>query len=348
MRRVLERGWFVLGPEVDEFESELAVASGADHAVTLASGTDALIFGLRSIGVVSGDEVIIPDVTAFPTAAAVLEAQGTPVLVDVEPHRPLLDLERALDAVTPRTKAVVVVHLYGVCADVAAFREAFGAHDIAVVEDCAQAQGATLPTGEPVGTVGTFGALSFYPTKNLGAAGDGGAVITNDGHLADELRAWRAHGERGERYWHELPARNSRLDELHAAILRLRLLDLDSTVAVKRSLSDRYGASLDEAVRYVSHGVGGAPHLAVVRVERRDEVARRLAERGIGTGVHYPHPLSDQPALSGRASTTETPNARLWAAECLTLPLHPRLSADDVDIVASTLNEVTADLRSPR
>ena len=338
---VLRRGWFILGPEVRAFESELARWIGAPRAIGVGSGTDALILGLRALGVGDGDEVIVPEMTAFPTAAAVVEAGGTPVLVDIEPDRPLLDLEAALEAVTERTRAVVVVHLYGVAADADAFRAAFEPLGVAVVEDCAQALGARLPTGAPVGTAGRFAAFSFYPTKNLGALGDGGVVTTADEALADEIAAWRSHGERSRRYLHELPARNSRLDDVQAAVLRLRLRSLDGSVTHRRELSRAYDELLPAEVTYLPHGPLGAPHLAVIRHPARDDLAERLESLSIGVGVHYPAALSEQPALHGRARHGDAGNARRWARTCLSLPLHGKMTVGDVERVARAVGSWT-------
>jgi dTDP-3-amino-3,4,6-trideoxy-alpha-D-glucose transaminase len=336
---VLERGWFILGPEVAAFEAELANAIGRTHAVGVASGTDALSLGLRSMGIGPGDEVIVPDMTAFPTAAAVVDAGATPVLVDIEPERPLLDLGATLAALSPNTRAVILVHLYGVPADAAAFARALEPHGVALIEDCAQAQGGTLPSGEPVGGVGAFAAFSFYPTKNLAALGDGGAVATDSEQIAGEARAWRSHGERARRYEHELPARNSRLDDMQAAVLRVRLRGLADAVERRRGLSKRYESGLPATVRYVAHGPGGAPHLAVVAVENRDELAAHLRSREIGTGVHYPLALSAQPGLDGLARHAGGDRAARWAASCLSLPLHHRLPEEDVEEVISTVSD---------
>ncbi len=334
---VIDRGWFVLGPEVSAFESELAQASGAEHAVGLASGTDALIIALRCLGVGAGDEVIVPAMTAFPTAAAVFEVGARPVLVDVEPERPMLDLSATLAAITPSTRAVILVHLYGRTGDTRAFVDALAPRGIAVIEDCAQAQGATLVSGEPVGTVGVVGALSFYPTKNLGALGDGGALLTNDEAIAAEARAWRSHGERDVRYVHALPARNARLDDIQAAALRVRLRRLPRELSRRRELSARYAAGLPESM-YCAHGNGGAPHLAVVTVDDRTSLAGHLAALGIGSGQHYPRALTQQPVFAALAPQA-APHAERWASRCLSLPLHSKLSDADLDEVIAAVVE---------
>ena len=329
IRAVLERGWFILGPEVEAFETELAAATGVRHAAGVGSGTDALILTLRALGVGHGDEVIVPAFTAFPTAAAVLEVGAKPVLVDVGEDTPLIDAASIDAAITGRTRAVIAVHLYGCVADVEAIRAAVPGH-IALIEDCAQAQGALLPSGAAVGTAGDAATFSFYPTKNLGALGDGGAVVSDDDELIAEVRAWRSHGERQQRYRHELPARNSRLDDLQAAVLRLRLASLPRRVERRREISGRYAASLPAELAYVGHGEGGAPHLAVIALEGRDALAASLAEAGVGTGVHYPLSLDQQPALAEIVRGQRMPQARRWARWVLSLPLHDHLTDDEV------------------
>ena len=345
VQRVLRRGWFVLGPEVAAFEEELADSIGRRRAVAVGNGTDALVLTLRALGIGGGDEVVVPAFTAFPTAAAIVLAGATPVLVDVSRDRPVLDHRATIDALTPHTRAVIVVHLYGAAADagaLAADLSACGRDDIAVIEDCAQAQGALLPSGRPVGAAGVASAFSFYPTKNLAALGDGGAVVTDDERLADEVRAWRSHGERGTRYVHHLAAGNSRLDDVQAAVLRARLARLSEMIGRRRMLSDRYASALPSSAGYLEHGAHGAPHLAVVQLDDRVALAGHLDQLGITTGVHYPRPLCDQPALDGVARLAGScPNARRIAERCLSLPLHLGLSDDDIDRVARAVTEWT-------
>lgn len=338
IERVITRGQFILGPEVAAFESELAATTGVTHAVGVGSGTDALILGLRCLGIGPGDEVIIPAFTAFPTAAAVLDVGATPVITDVESRRPHLDLDLTLSAITSRTRAVILVHLYGVPADTRPFIEAITPLGISLIEDCAQAQGATLPSGEPVGSAGAFGALSFYPTKNLGGIGDGGAIVTNDAALASEARSRRAHGERGRRGIHELSARNSRLDEVQAAVLRIRLGSLRDRVDHARRLSERYRVSLPDSLEYVDHGQTGAPHLAVIRTVKPTpvELAAHLDCDGIASRRHYERSLRDQPALASHRGSP-TPNALQWSSSCLSLPLHRWMRPTDVDRVVEAV-----------
>ena len=339
IRSVLERGWFVLGPEVRAFEEAMAASVRRRFAVGVGSGTDALTLILRGLEIGAGDEVIVPGMTAFATAAAVLDAGATPVLADVTPSVPLLDLHAALACITGRTKAVILVHLYGVCADADAFAAALSERGVILVEDCAQAQGATLPSGRPVGTAGAASAFSFYPTKNLAGLGDGGAVVCDDEELAREVEAWRSHGERGRRYWHERPARNSRLDDIQAAVLRLRLDSLRDRIARRCELSAAYDRLMPRSAGYVAHGSSGAPHLAVVAVDDRTGLARHLDGAGIATGVHYPFALSEQPALAHHAAHADTPHARAWSRRCLSLPLHEHMTDRDAERVAAAVSE---------
>ena len=340
-RTVMTRGMYVLGPEVAAFEAELCAFHGCRRAVAVASGTDALILGMRAIGISPGDEVILPAMTAFPTAAAVVEAGATPVLVDIQAESPHLDLERTVAAITLRTKAVILVHLYGVSADSHRFRSELEPRGIQLIEDCAQAQGGRLLTGDSVGTAGVFGALSFYPTKNLAALGDAGAIITNSDAVAEAAISWRSHGERTTRYHHEVPARNSRLDDIQAVVLRNRLTRLADQITQRRIISARYERDLEPQLGYVAHGPAGAPHLAVVRTPRRNDLAAALSAGGIPTMVHYPTALTEQPGLQKFAVQTPSDNAKRWGAECLSLPLHLNLSDEQLGMITSAVNEWT-------
>jgi dTDP-4-amino-4,6-dideoxygalactose transaminase len=318
---VLDGGRFVLGEQVEGFESEFAAYCGAAHAVGVASGTDALAIALRAVGVRPGDEVVIPANTCAPTAAGVEAAGAVPVLADVDPDTWLLTAETAAAVVTPRTRALVPVHLYGLCADVDALREL----GLPIVEDSAQAHGAEL-RGRRAGTLGDAAAFSFYPTKNLGALGDGGAVVTNDAAVAERARALRTYGER-ERYRSEEPGWNSRLDELQAALLRVQLPHLDAWTERRRAIAARYGG--DPAP-------GHARHLYVVRRPDRDAFRARLAERGVETLVHYPRAVHEQPAYArfGHAGLAESER---HVRECVSLPLYPELRDEEVDVVAEAL-----------
>ena len=333
--RVITRGWFVLGPEVEAFESEFALASGAAHAVGVGTGTDAIALMLRAMNVDRGDEVIVPALTAAYTGLAVLLAGATPVFADVDPERLTIDPAACEAAITPRTVAIVPVHLYGQPADMAALEAIAQRRSLAVIEDCCQAHLATCG-GIPVGTRGAGGAFSFYPTKNLGALGDGGAVITNDASLADRLRRLR-NGGQIDRYVHLEAGANSRLDDLQAAVLRARLPYMARWTSRRRSLAAAYRSALPATVHPLrEHDDGHVYHLFVVRSADRDELQAHLRASGVDTLIHYPVPLPSQPAFASLARE-ECPVAARAAQEILSLPVHPRLTDADIARVAGAV-----------
>ena len=336
--RVVERGWFVLGPEVEAFEAEFAAACNARHAIGVNTGTDALMLSLRALDIGPGDEVITSPLTAAYTALAIGMAGATPVFADIDPTRCTIDPAAIDAAVTPRTRAVIPVHLYGQPADMAAIATVADRHRIAIVEDCAQAHLATA-RGRPVGTIGTLGAFSFYPTKNLGALGDGGAIVTNDPAIAERLKRLR-NGGQAERYRHVEPGVNSRLDEMQAAVLRARLARLPGWTARRRALAARYRAALSPDVVTVlpEHDNGHVYHLFTVHTAQRDALQRSLAANGIGTLVHYPIPVHRQPAFAD-LRPAHCPEADAITATVLSLPLHPALEDDEVDRVARAVNQ---------
>jgi dTDP-3-amino-3,4,6-trideoxy-alpha-D-glucose transaminase len=343
IERVITRGWFVLGPEVDAFEAEFAAAAGAAHAVGVGNGTDAIALLLRAIEIKRGDEVIVPALTAAYTALAVLLAGATPVFADVDAETLTLDPASCEAAITPRTVAIVPVHLYGQAADMPALHAIAEQHSLAIVEDCCQAHLATC-AGVPVGTRTAGGAFSFYPTKNLGALGDGGAVITNDAAIANRVRRLR-NGGQINRYVHGEAGVNSRLDELQAAVLRAKLPCLPRWTERRRALAIAYRRLLTSDARPErSPGVrpltqrdeGHVYHLFVVRAGERDAVQAHLAASGIETLIHYPVPLPQQPALEslGRG---DCPVANRATREILSLPLHSRLADTDVERICSAI-----------
>jgi dTDP-4-amino-4,6-dideoxygalactose transaminase len=332
--RVLRSGWFVLGPEVEAFEAEFAAASGVSYAIGVANGTDALALALRAIGIGRGDEVIVPAMTAAYSGLAVLMAGATPVFADVEPERLSLDPRACAAAVGPRTAAIMPVHLFGQPADLSPLRAIASRHSLALVEDCCQAHLATC-AGVPVGTSGAAGAFSFYPTKNLGALGDGGAVITTDPALADRLRRLR-NGGQSDRYHHVEPGVNSRLDELQAAVLRARLPFLRRWTERRRALAALYREVLPRPLTMTEQDAGHVYHLFPVRSPGRDELQRHLRSAGIETLIHYPVALPRQPAF---AVSADCPVADRAAGELLSLPLHPRLRDTDVARVAGAVTE---------
>ena len=336
--RVVASGWFVLGPEVAAFEAEFASAAGAAHAVGVGNGTDAIALVLRALGIGPGDEVITPAISAAYTALAVLTVGARPVFADVDAERLTIDPAAIDAAVTPRTRAILPVHLYGQAADLAGVQRVAARHNLAIVEDCCQAHLATAG-GCPVGTVGAAGAFSFYPTKNLGALGDGGAVITNDRQLAERIGRLR-NGGQVDRYRHQEPGINSRLDEIQAAVLRARLPLLKAWTDRRRTLADAYRARLADAVaRPVREAEAGhVYHLFVVRSPRRDRLQHHLRDLGIETFVHYPVPLPRQPALAA-SQPTECPRADAACNEVLSLPLHPGLGEGELVEIAAAVSD---------
>jgi dTDP-4-amino-4,6-dideoxygalactose transaminase len=339
VRRVLESGWYVLGEEVTAFERELAAYLGVAHAVGVGSGTEALTLALRALGVGAGDEVITVSHTAVATVAAVEAAGASAVLVDVESGLYTIDPAALRRALTPRTKAVVAVHLYGQPADLDTLGALAREHGLFLVEDCAQAIG-TGYRGKRAGSVGHVGCFSFYPTKNLGAIGDGGAIATGDAALADRVRLLRQYGW-AERYLSSIPGYNSRLDELQAAILRVKLRHLDVDNDRRRALAARYDELLrGSSVRTprVRAGAEHSYHLYVVESERRDALQAHLRERGVHTMIHYPVPVHAQAAYLGRlAAPGSLPVSERAAREVLSLPMYPELGEEAVGRVAEAV-----------
>jgi dTDP-4-amino-4,6-dideoxygalactose transaminase len=335
--RVIDRGWFVLGPEVSAFEQEFAAASGAAHAVGVGTGTDAIALILRALGIGAGDEVITSPLSAAYSALAIMMAGARPVFADVDPERATIDPARIAAAVSPRTRAILPVHLYGQPADMAAIERVAARHNLAIVEDCCQAHLATSG-GRPVGTIGVAGAFSFYPTKNLGALGDGGAIVTNDRALADRVKRLR-NGGQTDRYHHQEPGINSRLDDLQAAVLRARLPRLRGWTARRRALAARYRRRLEGAAvdPFPERDPGHVYHLFVVRTGDRDALQAHLAARGVETLIHYPVPIPRQPALAAELPQ-DCPVAARLCNEILSLPLHPALTDDEVDAVAAAVH----------
>ena len=338
--RVIARGWFILGPEVEAFESEFATAMGARYSVGVGTGTDAIALILRALGIGPGDEVITSPLSAAYSALAVMLAGARPVFADIDPNRLTLDPDQTARAVGPRTRAILPVHLYGQAADMAGIETVAARHNLAIVEDCCQAHLATAG-GRPVGTIGIAGAFSFYPTKNLGALGDGGAVVTNDPALAARIKRLR-NGGQSNRYHHEDAGVNSRLDEIQAAILRARLPRLREWTERRRVLAARYRRLLIDAtgVEVVpARDPGHVYHLFVVRVRdnRRSALQATLASSGIETLIHYPVPIPQQPAFAG-SQPPGCPVASQVCHEILSLPLHAAMHDDDVDAIADAVN----------
>jgi dTDP-3-amino-3,4,6-trideoxy-alpha-D-glucose transaminase len=347
VERVLSSGWYILGREVAAFEEEFAAylhERGGDPVtcVGVASGTDALQLALMACGIEPGDEVITVSHTAVATAAAITLAGGTPVFVDIDPVTYTMDPGAMEAAITLRTKAVIPVHLYGHPAEMETTLRVANKHGLRVIEDCAQAHGARY-RGRAAGTMGDLGCFSFYPTKNLGAMGDGGAVVSRDPELAQRVRLLREYGwTPAARYVSQVAGMNSRLDELQAAILRVKLRHLDEWTAARRGVADLYaGAFADDALKPVeSPGCEHVYHLYVVRVANRDAVRERLAAADVGTGIHYPVPIHLQPAYENLPGAPYSlPHTEAAANEILSLPMYPSLDRSQVETVAAALHE---------
>ena len=341
--RVITRGWFILGPELTAFEEEFARASGASHAVGVNTGTDAIALALRALGGGAGDEVITTPLSAAYTALAIQMAGATPVFADIDPDRLTIDPAAIEAALTPRTRAIVPVHLYGQPADMPRIRALADRHGLVIVEDACQAHLATCE-GQPVGTMGAAGAFSFYPTKNLGALGDAGAVITNDATVAARLKRLR-NGGQTDRYHHPEFGVNSRLDEIQAAVLRTRLVRLAAATARRRELAALYRSGLQHPGVRVPRlfDAGHVHHLFPVLVDQRDAFMAHLEAQGIGTIIHYPVAINRQGAFES-LRRSPCPVAERVAATICSLPLHPRLSNAEANAVIAAVNSWPAAL----
>lgn len=337
--RVAAGGWYVLGEEVRAFESEFAAYLGVRDVVGVASGTDALLLALRACGVEPGDEVITVSHTAVATVAAIELCGATPRLVDVEPNSLTMAPDGLAAALTPRTKAVVPVHLYGRAADMEPILAFARAHGLIVIEDCAQAHGAYY-RDRMAGTMGDAAAFSFYPTKNLGAMGDGGAVATNRADVAERLRLLRQYGWQ-ERYISEIPGYNSRLDEMQAAVLRVRLRHLEAENEARRRLAGLYDAALaglPVRTPEVETNYRHAYHLYVIQTDRRDALQTYMSSRDVATAVHYPSPVHRQPAYRHLGyELGSLPVTERAAGMILSLPLYPDLPDEAVMEVVKTI-----------
>jgi dTDP-4-amino-4,6-dideoxygalactose transaminase len=341
LERVVRGGNFILGPEVAAFEQEFARYCGRDSGIGVSSGTDAIFAALRALGVGDGDEVATAANTYIATFDAISMCGATPVPVDVEPDYFNIDPDRLAAAITPRTKAVVPVHLFGQAAEMDAVMRIARENNLPVVEDAAQAHGA-LYEGRKCGSFGVMACFSFYPAKNLGAFGDGGMVVTDDAALSRELRLLRNYGQQDKNV-HEEIGFNLRLDEIQAAILRIKLRELDERNDLRRNAAELYRERLADIPQVRPPAERGADsthiyHLFVIRCEERDRLREFLAENGIGTGIHYPTPPHLQPAYRGLGySMGDFPVSEMLGDEILSLPMFPGLAAAEVDFVCDLI-----------
>jgi dTDP-4-amino-4,6-dideoxygalactose transaminase len=334
---VVERGWFILGPELEAFESEFAAAVSAPHAVGVGTGTDAIALALRCLGIGPGDEVITSPLSAAYSALAIMMVGARPVFADIDAERLTIDPAAIAAAVTPRTAAILPVHIYGQPADMTAIQEVAERHGLAIVEDCCQAHLATS-NARPVGSFSAAAAYSFYPTKNLGALGDGGALTLKDPDLAARAKRLR-NGGQTDKYKHAEFGVNSRLDEMQAAILRARLRYLPSWTERRRALAKRYRAELRGATGIHvprEFDSGHVYHLFPVLSPRRDATREELKAAGIETLIHYPVPIPRQPALTSQ-HPAQCPEADRVCEQVFSLPLYPALPDAAIERIAAAL-----------
>jgi len=342
--RVVESGRYILGPEVEKFEKDFAKYVGARFCVGVNSGTAALQLALMATGVGATDEVIVPANTFFATAETVSTAGARPVFVDADSVAYTIDVSKIENAITPRTRAIIPVHLYGQPADLDPIFEIARRHNLSVIEDAAQAHGAEYK-GRRVGALGDVGCFSFYPAKNLGAYGDAGAIVTDDDMVARRLRLLRDHGS-DRKYYHEIVGYNSRLETLQAAVLAVKLRHLESWTRLRRRHAAQYhellktgSLVLPRELEYARH----VYHLYVVQSDRRDELQRKLAAAGVQTGIHYPVPIHLQPAYSSLGYRAgDFPETEKQSQHVLSLPMFAELTDEQINLVAEALKQLEA------
>lgn len=341
LEKVLHSGWYVLGNEVKAFEAAWAERCGLTYAVGVGNGMDAIEIGLRALGIGKGDEVITTPMTAFATVLAVIRAGALPVLADISPETALLDPASVERCISHRTKAILLVHLYGQVREMERWATLCEKHGIALLEDCAQSHLAKWD-GKVAGSFGRFGAYSFYPTKNLGALGDAGALVSNDAELAQRAAVLRNYGQ-SVRYHHTELGLNSRLDELQAALLRVRLERLEGFTERRREIAKTYRERITNPLVKLLAGPEQADshvyHLFAVICEERDRLAQHLKTAGVETYVHYPVPIHFQePCKELRCDPNGLPMSETHAVNCLSIPCHPQMGDPDISTVINAIN----------
>ena len=342
VRQVIERGRFILGEEVEAFEKEFAEYCGCGYGIGVGSGTEAIHLALIALSIQPGDEVITVPNTAVPTVSAISFAGAIPKFVDINPDTYTIDVTKIESAITKKTKAIIPVHLYGQCADMDTILDISKKYNLAVIEDACQAHGAAYK-GKKAGSMGNAGCFSFYPTKNLGAFGDGGMVVANDAAIAERLKLLRNYGQE-KRYFHRIKGFNSRLDEIQAAILRVKLKCLDQwnttrmekAALYKRLLRDVSNIITPIEAPYSSH----VYHLFVIRCEERDDLQGFLSEKGIGTLIHYPRPIHLQESYRDlKYEKGDLPAAEHCAETILSLPLYPEIKDSEIEFIAAAIKD---------
>ena len=335
--KVLESGWFILGKELEDFEVNFARYVGAQYCAGVASGTEAIALALMALNIGSGDEVITTNITAFPTITGILQSGAKPVVVDVISSNGLIDYKKIQTKITSNTKAIVPVHLYGQSCNLDEIKQIATQNNLYIVEDCAQSAGATF-NGFKCGSIGDCGAFSFYPTKNMGAYGDGGAISTNSEEIYMKLISLRNYGQT-KRYHHETNGINSRLDEIQAAILNVKLKFLDLMNQKRQEIASLYRNQLQtvECLKEESYGKH-ANHLFVIKSKNRDKLLEHLHKNEIQSLIHYPIPVNCQKAFLGQKDEIFE-NSAMFADDILSLPIYPGLSEKDINRIIKTVNE---------
>ena len=349
VHQVMESAGFIGGPVLQQFEAQFAAYCEAEFALGVGNGTDAIELALAALGVGPGDEVITQANSFIATAAPIARVGAKPVFVDMDPETFTIDPQQIEAAITPRTKVIIPVHLYGQPADMAPIMEIARRRGLYVIEDAAQAHGATY-NGQRVGSFGDIACFSFYPGKNLGAYGDGGAVVSNDASIMDRVLLLRDHGSK-KKYEHIMVGRNSRLDSMQAAILKIKLDRLDGWNEQRRQAAEWYGAALanvDVKLPQVRPGSTHVFHLYVIETDDREKLQSELGKAGIGTGIHYPVPLHQQPALASLVDPGQRfPCTEASAPRILSLPMFPEITREQVEYVAQELGRIKAELAQP-
>lgn len=342
IQRVLDSSVYVLGPAVEEFERDFAAYCGVSHCIGLNSGTAALALLMQAYGIGEGDEVITVANTFFASAEAISEIGATPILVDCEEDSALMNPDLLEAAITPKTKAIIPVHLYGQCADMDRINAIAKAHGLLVFEDACQAHGARY-NDQRTGSLADGAAFSFYPGKNLGAYGEGGAVTVNSAEAAEKIRMLRDHGSK-ERYHHDIIGWNERMDAMQGAVLGIKLKHLDAWNAQRRGHAALYRTLLDGIVTMIAGQPYGEPvyHLFVVRSPKRDALQAHLRERGIAALIHYPVPIHLQKAYTGRWNAGDFPATERLANEILSLPMFPELTEEQIKEVCEAVKRFAA------
>ncbi|MBS3085489.1 DegT/DnrJ/EryC1/StrS family aminotransferase [Candidatus Pacearchaeota archaeon] len=344
--RVLDSGWFILGKEVEEFEKEFAAYCGKNYGIGVGSGFDALLLALKALEIGDGDEIITVPHTAIPTVAAIIASGAIPKFVDVGEDC-LMDVNKIKEVITEKTKAIMPVHLYGQACDMEQILEIANQHNLFIIEDCAQAHGAEYK-GKRV-PISTLGCFSFYPSKNMGAFGDGGMIVTDSEAISTRLKMLRNYGQ-ATRYHAKMQGYNTRLDELHATILRVQLKYLNEDNEIRKQIALRYNLLLKEIVTIpnVNQNKKHVYHLYVIKTDKRDRLKEKLNELGIGTEIHYPIPLHLQEAYkylgykNGDFAQTEKA-----AKEILSIPIYPELTDTEIETVAQKIKEVMQNMAGP-